>query len=431
MARNDYTLIVYDENGDEQRDQHGDLGSAKAVNRMQQEASTDVFLMSHGWQGDVPGALDQYNHWTDALLANPDDLARFAAMRPGFKPLIVGLHWPSLPWGNESAIGSFGIGVTASAFDPVADYAKRLGDTPAIHAAVQRVFSEIAATTDSKSMPPELEQAYLDLDKAVGLGAAGVGGPPGDDRAPFNPKAIFTAARNASSHTANFGSFGLGSLKEPLRVLSFWKMKDRARVIGEGAGFNLLRTLQQAGAGKVRFHVMGHSFGCIVVSAMLAGPRPAAVSNGPVQSLVLVEGALSLWAYAPKIPPAPGATGYFNPVVSAKRVNGPIVAVRSTFDRAVGFFYPLAAGVAHQVSFDVQLPLFGGVGTYGLQGVEHTDLATMLPTSAQYGFQPGQIYNIESSNIIKDVSDKISGAHSDIRHPEVGHVLWQAAMTAA
>ena len=429
MARNDYTLVVYDENGNEQHDQHGDLGSAKAVNRMQQEGTTDVFLMSHGWNGDVPSALNQYNNWTDALLANPDDLTRLATLRPGFKPLFLGVHWPSLPWGNEQAIASFGMGPAAPAFDPVADYAKRLGDTPRIQAAVQRVFSAIGAATDSTSMPPELEQAYLDLDKAVGLGAAGVGGSPADDRMPFDPKAVLAAVRSSHGRAASFGAFSLGGLIEPLRVLSFWKMKDRARTIGEGAGFNLLHTLQQAAGANVRFHVMGHSFGCILVSAILAGPRPTTVPNAPVQSLVLVEGALSLWAYAPTIPPAPGTTGYFNPVVSAKRVSGPIVAVKSAFDRAVGIFYPLAAAPAQQVSFDMpQLPLFGGVGTFGLQGLEHKDFATMLPTTSQYGFENGQVYNIESSNIIKDVSNAIAGAHSDISHPEVGHVVWQAAL---
>ena len=260
MARQDYTLVVFDENGNEQQDQQGDLGSAKAVKRIQQEYSTDIFLMSHGWKGDVPGALEQYNRWTDALLANPDDLTRMGALRPGFKPLLIGVHWPSQPWGDEHATASFGIDLAAATFDPVADYAKRLGDTPSIRAAVQKIFSTVAATTDSKTMPPELEQAYLELDKAVGMGAAGVGGPPGDDRMPFDPKAVFAAVRRPKGHGASFGAFSLGGLIEPLRVLSFWKMKDRARAIGEGAGFNLLRTLQQTAGPTVRFHIMGHSF---------------------------------------------------------------------------------------------------------------------------------------------------------------------------
>lgn len=433
MARSDYTLVVFDEHGNEQHDEQGALGSEKVVGRMQAEGSTDVFLMSHGWRSDVPSALEQYNNWTTAMLANTDDLARLKNLRPGFKPLLLGLHWPSQPWGNEQAVDSFAIGVGEAVFDPIADYSKRLGDTPQIREAVQRVFAGVAAATDVNAMSPDLEQAYRDLDKAVGLGAAGVGGPPGADRPPFDPQAVFEASQNPSGQLASFGGFSLGGLLQPLRVLSFWKMKDRARVIGEGAGFKLLRALQQAAGNRdVRFHLMGHSFGCIVVSSILAGPRPNGGANAPVQSLVLVEGAMSLWAYAARIPPEPESTGYFNSIETGRRVTGPIVTVRSAFDRAVGFFYPLAAGIARQVSFDMpELPVFGGIGTFGLQGVDHTtDLSAMLGTGQQYGFKGGQLYNIDGSNIIKDTTDKISGAHSDISHPEVGHVVWQAALAS-
>jgi hypothetical protein len=431
MARNDYTLAVFDENGNERHDEQGAFGSAKAAKRLQQEPITDVFLMSHGWESDVPDALSQYNAWTDAMLANPDDLTRLASLRPGFKTLMVGVHWPSKPWGDEQAIASFGIDLTAGAFDPVGDYSKRLGDTPQIRAAVQRIFDATAAATNMAVMPPELAMAYRDLDHALALGSAGIGGPPGADRQPFDPQAVFAAARNLPGQVASFGGFSLGGLLEPLRVLSFWAMKDRARKFGESGGTNLLRTLQAAAGGRdVRFHLMGHSFGCIVVSAMLAGPRGGAAAASPVHSAVLVEGALSLWSYAPQIPPAPGTSGYFDSVVTSKKVTGPIVTTISVFDRAVGVFYPLGAGIAQQSDFaQPQFPLFGAVGTFGLQGLDHTvGLTSMLAPTQQYGFQPGQIYNIESSNIIKNILDKISGSHNDISHPEVGHVVWQAAM---
>jgi hypothetical protein len=166
------------------------------------------------------------------------------------------------------------------------------------------------------------------------------------------------------------------------------------------------------------------------VSAMMAGPHGGATAD-PVNSAVLVEGAVSLWSYAPQIPPAPGTAGYFNSIVTGKKVTGPVVTTISAFDRAVGLFYPLGAGIARQSAFDLpQFPLYGAVGSFGLQGLEHIiGLTSMLSPAQQYGFQPGQIYNIESSNIIKNILDPISGSHNDIAHPEVGHVIWQAAMT--
>src|SRR5438270_12032895 len=106
MARGDYTLTAFDQNGVERQDEQGAVGSAKVAKRIQQDGITDVFVMSHGWQSDIQDALTQYNNWTDAMLSNPDDLGRLKAARPGFKPLLVGLHWPSKPWGDEQAIAS-------------------------------------------------------------------------------------------------------------------------------------------------------------------------------------------------------------------------------------------------------------------------------------------------------------------------------------
>lgn len=49
------------------------------------------------------------------------DAARMRQVRPGFKPLFVGVHWPSKPWGDESfGDGSFGLpGGESAAADPV------------------------------------------------------------------------------------------------------------------------------------------------------------------------------------------------------------------------------------------------------------------------------------------------------------------------
>ena len=75
--------------------------SEKVLATLRTEPVTDVFLMSHGWQGDVPAALGQYGRWIDAMGACTADRAAMAQARPGFHPLLVGLHWPSLAWGDE------------------------------------------------------------------------------------------------------------------------------------------------------------------------------------------------------------------------------------------------------------------------------------------------------------------------------------------
>lgn len=430
MARSDYTLVVFDKDGHEQKDEHGDLGSQKVAAKM--AGVTDVFIMSHGWMGDVVSAVGQYNGWTDQMMACKGDIATLSASRPGFKPLLVGFHWPSLPWGDEQQVGSFAIEGAAPALDPVADFALRLGGTPQIHEAVVRVFSEVAASPDPSTMTAGLADAYLHLNSVLNLGAEGAGAAPGADRPPYNPREVFDAAQQSEDDVANFAAFSLGGLLSPLRTASFWTMKDRGRRLGESAGAGLLIQLQDAAKGRdVRFHLMGHSFGCIVVSAMLTGAHVSGRVPAPVHSAVLVQGAMSLWSFTARIPKLLSIPGYFQSAMRGKKVTGPVVTTQSTFDRALGVFYPVASGIAAQVSFGaVDFPLFGALGAFGAQGVDPvTKLEKMADVKDQYAFHAGGVYNVQSDNVIKD-GGGLSGAHSDIYKPEVGHLVWQAAMTA-
>ena len=124
---------------------------------------------------------------------------------------------------------------------------------------------------------------------------------------------------------------------------------------------------------------------------------------------------------------APGRAGYFHRLVADRRVRGPILTTQSEFDTAVGRWYPLAAGAARQASFAPgELPKYGAVGTFGLRGL-HSGVADLeiLATDASYGFEPGTIYNIESSGIIRE-GGGFSGAHSDFARPEVAHAVWEA-----
>ncbi len=205
-------------------------------------------------------------------------------------------------------------------------------------------------------------------------------------------------------------------------------MKDRARAFGENGAHELLARLQIA-APRARFHLMGHSFGCIVASATVAGPAGQPDLPRPVDSLFLVQGALSLWSYASDIPYAAGTAGYFHRIVKHGLVRGPIVTTRSSHDTAVGRFYPLGAQLKKQLVLGDQLPAYGGIGSFGIQGAKgargHGDGRGEL----RLRLQAGAIYNLEASGVIKN-GGGASGAHSDIAHPEVAHAFWAAALAA-
>ena len=91
-------------------------------------------------------------------------------------------------------------------------------------------------------------------------------------------------------------------------------------------------------------------------------------------------------------------------------------------DRAVGWWYPAASMLAHQdteAAADLTYQ-WGGMGHDGYQ--QPAPGGIQIPLAAQgteYGFQPGLFYLLDSNAVIKTDQSQFSGAHSDIRHPEV------------
>jgi hypothetical protein len=444
-----YLLIAYDKNGVERRDDPDGVMTERATMALASGGTTDVFLVSHGWKGDVPAAIDQYDRWIGAMTRASDDLARVRAKTPDYAPIIIGLHWPSQPWGDEevktgglsfdatnlAAGGEWDAATKAPSDEELIErYADRIADTPAAKSAIETIIRSARTMAAQGGAPAKLPQnmidAYRTLDLESGM-ASGMASAPGDDRKAFDPQRAYAAVRPAVPGA--FGFPGWDTLLGPLRQLSFWKMKERGRHFGETGAHQLLSSLQDAAGKSVRFHVAGHSFGCVVVSGMLGGPKGSGATKTPVHSATLIQGALSLWSYAPSVAYANGAPGYFSPILTGKRVAGPLVTTQSRYDRAVGFWYPKAAGVSGQVTFDVglgELPEYGGVGTFGLQGVSDATGMEMLPVAGSYGFAPRKIYNLNSDRFIKD-GNAMSGAHSDIAHPEVAHAVWEAVLTDA
>jgi hypothetical protein len=434
----EYHLVSFDEDGIERFEPDGQRQSETIARLLRDPtaAYTHVLLMSHGWKGDLPAARAQYDAWVGiAAAARPDAGAPDRSVRP-FKPLVIGLHWPSLPWGDETNAPQ--VQPVLGPNDTEADaWARRLGvTTPAGRAALGSILTATTRNIATASLPTDLRAAYMTLATEVGLGVGTGDSAPGHDHPPFDPNAILKDARTLGLLPDGevSGSLLLGgpawspkavrdALLMPLRQLSFWKMKDRARQFGERGARELLTTIRAANS-QVDIHLMGHSFGCIVVSAAVAGAPDDASPRIPVGSLFLVQGAMSLWSYADEIPSRSGS-GYFRRIVAEKLVRGPIITTRSTRDTAVGKIYPLGAWAARQyVLGHDDLPLYGGVGAFGLQAVTAIDLP-MGSADHAYSFKSGALYNLEASKVIRN-GGGLSGAHSDIVHPEVAHVLWEA-----
>jgi hypothetical protein len=430
-----YFLLSFSRDGVERNenvDGANSLLSTKLVAELSNSPVTDVFFISHGWKGDEPAAIGQYDRWISAMAMCTGDRQKVGQKHPAFRPLIVGLHWPSLPWGDEniSDSGASFSGNERSPIEGIVDnYAECIADTPSAREAFAVIFEAAMDNVAPPELSTEVREAYLVLNRESGLGDDGEGAAPGDDREPFNPDLAY---QNSQSLAATFGIISLDGILSPLRQLSFWKMKDRARRFGETGGHQLLRSLQKAtklSGRAVQFHLMGHSFGCIVMSAILRGPDARSLQIEPVHSLFLVQGALSLWSYCDGIPSVPDRSGYFRALISNSMVTGPIVTTFSEHDTAVGTYYPLGAGIGRQVAYGLEeLPKYGGVGVFGIRGsglrIEDKDMVTVDET---YDFKPGNVYNLDASEYISKI-EGASGAHNDIAHPEVAHAFWEAVM---
>jgi hypothetical protein len=438
----EYYLIAFDAKGKEHKDDPDGLNglmSKLVLKDLSDNPITDVFLMSHGWMGDVPAAKKQYNKWISAMAANQADINQIKQARPGFHPLLIGLHWPSKPFGDEK-LGDDSVSFDTAAESPVEQiidqYAERIADTEIARKALRTLFASAMDNIAPDELPSEVRQAYEVLNQEADLGYDGVGGAPGSDRQAFDPEAIFQAAAEQLEPV----SFGIGDffnqpIFESLRTISFGATKKRACQFGENGGFELLKALQQTADDNVRFHLMGHSFGCIVMSASLAGPNGLGTLVRPVNSLILVQGALSLWSYCSKIPKVKNRAGYFHSIIAEGKVAGPIITTQSEHDTAIGIFYALGSRLHSQIEYAPgELPQYGAVGEFGAQGTG-LDIVEMKmrPFNESYSFESGKIYNLESSAFIRDENASLLkrntvGAHSDFDKQEIAHAVWSAAI---
>jgi pimeloyl-ACP methyl ester carboxylesterase len=439
-----YWLISYDGSGSERLERDGSA-SGRAVEDISRSDATDVVVLSHGWQGDVPAARRQYNDWISEMLDHEDRAAPLRRREDGFSAVIIGLHWPSKAWGDEE-LGSGGYGVSAevsgvpagpSAIDElsregdeplvpetlVAQFAKPLEDNERIRAAIRTLLEAAVLDPAPRRLSKETVAAYTELDDQLQSKADGNGAPPGDDRERFDAESMYQACRLAQS--TSFGGASLGGLLAPLRVLTFWHMKRKANRFGESGAASLVDAIQDA-LPQVRIHLMGHSFGCIVAASALAGPRSRPRSE-PVSSLTLMQGAMSLWSFSRSIPVDPGREGYFRRIIDDGLVSGPILSSQSYYDRAIRTFYSIAASMSKQVEYAAELPKYGGIGTWGIQGLEIAAEPRVLENGRKVDLRlvPGQVINLDATSVIAHGSGP-SGAHSDICHPEVADAVWQA-----
>jgi hypothetical protein len=146
--------------------------------------------------------------------------------------------------------------------------------------------------------------------------------------------------------------------------------------------------------------------------------------------------AFSAFAFAPSIPGF-RRPGFYYPILAERRVDGPIVVLRSDHDTALGAFYRTVADsgeVGRAGTRDpgsragrlgraatVAASALGAVGARGV-GAPEVDLLDVQRT----GIPQYRIVNVDGSGVVK-ASEPLLGAHRDIFHREIGVLAAMAA----
>jgi hypothetical protein len=377
----------------------------------------DLFVLSHGWNNGVDSARNLYQAMF-ALLA--DQLGAHVSTSAA-----VGVIWPSLLFPDDDpstappvpSTGAQLAAALAPAFPNQQAHLATLGqllDQQPQQADMLTEFHTLASglvTTPPQGSEDAGESALLTADAATALGHAAAMAP-----------ATVAGAQGLGNPFAGLWS----GAREVLRTMSYYEMKNRAGVVGQNGLGPLLAALAGP-SGPPRIHLMGHSFGARLVAYTLAGlPAASTGTASPIKSLTLIQGAFSHFTFASALPIDASRSGAL--AGCRDRVDGPLLATFSNADRAVGWWYPTASMLAREDSQAATDLVFrwGAMGHDGYQQ-EPSPTATLLaPAGKPYDFAPGQFYALDSNAVIAANQSTFSGAHSDIRHPEV---LW--AVTSA
>ncbi|MEE6262667.1 hypothetical protein [Plantactinospora sonchi] len=454
---------------------HDDGQRRAALELAARPGTTDLLVLCHGWNNDIPQARRLYARLTDHLAA-----VRPAVPAAATRSLaVIGVLWPSIRWTDDDPVagGGAGFGDGTGFGAEAAALAEEIGtriEDPGRAARLIRLVPRLADSSEARrefldtlreQLPPppaapdpgimtvdedpppaalrhgEPDRVFAEAggpefdpglpERPGGAAVSDLGGPapsssarPGVGR-PAEPDlggatAGFTPGAVAASDLG--GAVGLdldGAVRRArdlLNVTSYYTMKDRAGKVGAGGVATLLAGLAGVAPGA-RLHLAGHSFGARALAA--AGAKHLAV-----HSVTLLQAAFSHHGFAVDFD-GRGHHGLFRPLLTSGRMTGPLVITHTVNDRAVGLAYALASRLARQAGAgvgDANDP-YGGLGRNGALKTPEVfqPAGDLQEVGGGYAFRPGRVHNLRADTFIR--------SHSDVSSPQVGYALLNALCT--
>lgn len=409
---------------------------------------TDLLVLAHGWNNTMDQAWSLYVDWLKVVRAAA---TRRHSTDADLKIGVVGVLWPSKQFAEPGATAGGGAsfetdfaglsahidsleGVVAPDVQTaLKGAAARLDQDPSARNDFVNIV--LSVLSDTRGLDAESHQEIpatmltsdgellnrlgdIDIDDLIQATAAPSQG--GADYFDGNgtPEGDGTGA--AAALPAFIGGAVAGA-RNLLNYLTYYKMKDRAGIVGRHGLAELLTRVHGAHE-ALRIHLVGHSFGCRLVTASLLGSQDnVAVS---ASSMTLLQAAFSHNGFAQRFDDV--NDGFFRSVVAPTRhVLGPTMVTHTRNDLAVGLAYPLASfavGTVASAIGDARDP-YGALGSNGAIHTPEAVMETMLGVGQDYpGLTNHAIHNLLADAFIK--------SHSDVRGAEVGEVIVQAMLAS-
>lgn len=383
--------------------------------------ATDVFVFSHGWNNDWAGATQRYEQFIDQF-----GRVRGQEWDPptrDFRPVLVGVHWPSTALVGRDERGPDIAGGEPDAEEPdgdtdllaeslTAEQAARfyqLADRPELSGAEALEFARLlapvlAGSDDELGEGPEVTPDPEDLVRQWSSL------PPDGSELPTTRGGFVDDEPATGSDPQAAGWLDALNPRNAVRSATVLLMKDRAgRVGGAGVRAMLHRLLEASPDSRV--HLIGHSYGGkVVLSALAAGSAPAR----PVESVLLLQPATSARCFAD--PDGTRAAGGYRPALERSRQ--PVMTTFSRHDVPLTRLFHLAA---RRASDRREAVIAGAPSEYaalGGFGPQETSSVTVVDARTA-----PRRYDRPGTELLAIRSDAVISGHGDVQNAATAWAL--------
>ena len=405
-----------------------------------------VVIFSHGWNNDWEAASARYHRFINGFQKMRKDHGLEAA--PAYRPLLVGIHWPStalvVPWerapkfaGQNADLSrrDAAIDQESREIDEIAD-AVEPDDRDAFYAIVRKgaPLTETEAQKLAELVLPLYQRAQSaddDVRPSSGASAmtaddlvqvwAGAARDQSTTTSQTDDDGFTTGPSNATG--ASPRSAGLLQKLDPrniVRTLTVYQMKDRAATIG-ARGLGPLLTEMLSGPKPARVHLVGHSYGAKVVLSGLSQVKEGAAK---ADSVLLLQPAVNGWCFAGNVNNRNYPGGYQRVL---DRVRQPILTTYTKNDSPLTKFFHLAVRRRDDLG-ELKVAMagrpkppneFGALGGFGPAGLADSDcqFIDLKPVGESYDLtQPLKVWALNGDATIR--------SHGEVEIPETYWALY-------